>query len=318
MNTNLVSITEEIETTKNEIEVIKTTIDTLEIDLKEHRRPAHEINDDIKRYLGRDEIKFSVKENGYQITRYEEIAHSLSEGEKTAITFIYFLKTLQENNFKIEEGIIVIDDPISSLDSNSLYNAFQFLKNRTKNSAQLIILTHNYSFFKEVKNWFIRVDHWKKREEDKKCFFYMLHNSLSNGKRISYLKCLDKLLRDYDSEYHYLFSQVYKNSKSEVESLENNYVFPNVSRRLLESFLAFRVPSQKELFARLKEIQFDDVRKDRIYRFVNDNSHSGHISGNVERDLSFLAETQQVSKDIMDLIQDIDGPHYEEMIKVIS
>jgi wobble nucleotide-excising tRNase len=318
LNEEIPSILAEIEALNDEINLINTKIEDLEIDLKEHRRPAHEINNDLKRYLGRDEIKFSVKDNGYQITRDGKTALALSEGEKTAITFIYFLKTLQENNFKLNEGIVVIDDPISSLDSNSLYYAFQFMKNRTKDSAQLIVLTHNYSFFKEVKNWFIRLDNHKKHDDDKICYFYMLQNSYVNGKRIARLECLDELLRDYDSEYHYLFSLVYDNSIRDTESLKNYYLFPNISRRLLESFLAFRIPSKKNLPSRMKEIQFDPIRKDRIYRFVNDNSHSGYISGDADRDLSYLAETQQVSKDIIDLIKDVDGPHFNEMIKIVN
>lgn len=78
------------------------------------------------------------------------------------------------------------------------------------------------------------------------------------------------------------------------------------------------MPSKKNLFAKLKEIKFDPVKKDRIYRFINDNSHSGYISGDADRDLSYLAETQQVSKDIIDLIKDMDVTHYEEMIKLFQ
>lgn len=307
-----------IDKLSKEIEGIKTIIETIETDLIEHRKPAKEINADLKRYLGHSEIKFAIKDTGYQITRDGNPAQNLSEGEKTAITFIYFLKTLQENNFKLEKGIVVVDDPISSLDSNSLYYAFQFMKNRTKNSAQLIVLTHNYSFFKEVKNWYSHIDWHKKRDNEKKCGYYMLQNSFLGGRRTSLLEDLDELLKDYDSEYHYLFSLVYKNSISDTETLKKYYLFPNISRRLLELFLAFRVPSKMTLSARIKEIQFDPVRKDRIYRFVNDNSHSGHISGESDRDLSYLAETQQISRDIIDLIKDTDGAHFDEMLKIVA
>ena len=49
--------------------------------------------------------------------------------------------------------IIVVDDPISSLDSNSLYQAFSFLKNAVKESEQVFILTHNFDFMKLLINW---------------------------------------------------------------------------------------------------------------------------------------------------------------------
>jgi wobble nucleotide-excising tRNase len=302
----------------SKVEEYERNIDSLEIDIKEHRRPAEQINEDIWRYLGRDEIKLVINDDGYQITRYGKIAEALSEGEKTAITFIYFLKTLQDIDFNLKEGIVIIDDPISSLDSNSLHSAFQFMKNRTEDALQLIVLTHNYSFFREVKNWFKYIDNRAKKEEQKKCNFFMLQNYFNERTRLSRLAPLDNLLKNFDSEYHYLFSLVYKNQDEDPGSLENYYLYPNISRRLLESFLAFRVPSNQSMFGKMSAINFESVRKDRIYRFVNDNSHAGHIRLDADRDLSFLAETQTVSKDLMDMIKDVDGPHFAEMKKIID
>ncbi len=42
-----------------------------------------------------------------------------SEGERTAIAFLYFLKSLQDKSFDLANGIVVIDDPVSSLDANA-------------------------------------------------------------------------------------------------------------------------------------------------------------------------------------------------------
>ena len=71
-------------------------------------------------------------------------AKRLSEGEKTAITFLYFVVGLQDQDFDLAEGIVVIDDPISSLDSSSVYQAFSFLKNAVKDARQIFLLTHNF------------------------------------------------------------------------------------------------------------------------------------------------------------------------------
>jgi len=51
-------------------------------------------------------------------------AKRLSEGEKTAVAFIYFLVQLKDQDFNIGEGIVVIDDPISSLDASAIYVDF--------------------------------------------------------------------------------------------------------------------------------------------------------------------------------------------------
>jgi len=102
-------------------------------------------------------------ENGfYQIQRENgTIAEkTLSEGEVTFITFLYFLQ-LTKGGISEEtvnnERILVIDDPISSLDSNVLFIVSSLIKEIIKeikadrgNIKQLILLTHNIYFHKEV------------------------------------------------------------------------------------------------------------------------------------------------------------------------
>jgi len=100
--------------------------------------------------------------NTYQIQREDgELAEStLSEGEITFITFLYYLQlskgSISETNIT-EERVLVIDDPISSLDSNILFvvsslikQIIQKIKSGDSNIKQLILLTHNVYFHKEV------------------------------------------------------------------------------------------------------------------------------------------------------------------------
>lgn len=158
-------------TKKNEL---TNKIALLERSVREDLKPAEELNRDIQSYLGRDELKFTVKDNGYELTRANVVAENLSEGEKTAIAFLHFLKSLSDKNFDIKSGIVVIDDPISSLDSNSIYHAFGFMKERTNNAGQLFILTHNHTFFRQVKNWFNHL----KGSEKKTGRFYMIQSKI--------------------------------------------------------------------------------------------------------------------------------------------
>jgi len=103
--------------------------------------PACEkINEYLITFLGRDELTFEIADEGYiikrkGIKRKDKIAKNLSEGEKTAIAFVYFIIHLKDHDFDLKDGIVVIDDPISSLDANSLFQAFAFLKNAVKDSA---------------------------------------------------------------------------------------------------------------------------------------------------------------------------------------
>lgn len=178
-------------------------IHELEKDIGSHRKPADELNSDICAYFGRQELSFETKENGYQIYRNGSLAQNISEGEKTAIALLYFLKTLGDKSFSLKEGIVVIDDPIASLDSSALFRAFGFIKEHTKMVGQLFIMTHNHSFFKQVKEWFN--DHNK---TDEKCLarFYMLRDNTNSMPRSSCISMLDPLLSEFESESPYLHS----------------------------------------------------------------------------------------------------------------
>jgi len=123
-----------------------------------------EINRLLKSYgfLNFEIVPSKTEANQYQILRQDgTIAEStLSEGESTFITFLYFLQlakgSTQEDTIT-EERILIVDDPISSLDSNVLFVVSSLIKEIIKsikqnlgNVKQLILLTHNVYFHKEV------------------------------------------------------------------------------------------------------------------------------------------------------------------------
>ena len=87
------------------------------------------INSHLKSYFGKDELllDLDISKKGYLIYRDKVPASNLSEGEKTAIAFSYFIVKAEERDFKIDNSIIFIDDPISSLDSNFVYHSFSLI-----------------------------------------------------------------------------------------------------------------------------------------------------------------------------------------------
>ena len=304
----------------NKTNELKDKICVIGKDIEEHRRPADQLNTDICSYLGRDELTFEVQGTGYQISRNGTPAKNLSEGEKTAIAFLYFLKSLGDKSFSLEDGIVVIDDPVSSLDSNALFYAFGFMKDRTRDVGQLFILTHSHSFFRQVKNWFNHLPNQNKKDANiRPGRFYMLTSQAGSGMWTSSISELDSLLHEYESEYHYLFSLVYKAANSEEDAgLQQNYHLPNIARRLLESFLAFRQPSKTGgLRQQLDLIGFDVAKKTRILRFLHTHSHAGQIS-DPEHDPSILLETKQVLNDLLFLIQIEDVRHFDQMKALVT
>lgn len=124
---------------------------------------VNEINRLLKSYGFLNFEIIPASEKGfYHIQREDgEIAETtLSEGEITFITFLYYLQLakggISEETVN-EERIVVIDDPISSLDSNVLFVVSTLIKEIIKNVKsnvgnikQVILLTHNVYFHKEV------------------------------------------------------------------------------------------------------------------------------------------------------------------------
>lgn len=107
-------------------------------------------------------LAVSEKTGYYRIVRPNgsDAKTSLSEGEKTFITFLYFIHLLRgsitQDNVT-SERIAVIDDPVSSLDSEVLFIVSTLIKgiissisDKDSPIKQLILLTHNMYFFKEV------------------------------------------------------------------------------------------------------------------------------------------------------------------------
>lgn len=300
---------------------IQEQIHRLESEILEHQRPADELTKELREYLGRDELRFEVRGTGYALTRSGQPVSHLSEGERTAIAFLYFLKSLQDKTFDIVKGIVVIDDPVSSLDANALFSAFGYMKERTKQCGQLFILTHSFPFFRLVKNWFHHLPKQGKKAVERRParFFFLRSMQHTDGSRTSQLGPLDPLLQEHESEYQYLFKRVYEEAhRNDVANLEHHYGLPNVARRLVEAFLAFRFPEISGDLARsLERVVFDDAKKTRILRLLNTYSHAGAII-EPEHDLSLLAETQPVLLDLLQMMKALDKDHYEGLEKLVG
>lgn len=120
----------------NKVITLENEIKTLKNKLSNETLGLSEFNEKLWSFLGRNDLSLERQnEGGYFIKRNnsEEVKNkSLSEGEKTAIALVYFITKLKENGNKIEDTIVVIDDPISSFDSNHLFHANFFIKMNAK------------------------------------------------------------------------------------------------------------------------------------------------------------------------------------------
>lgn len=306
-----------IKSIKNKILNIEERINTMSNDITDYKKTAKFINEKLKDFLRREEFTLEPdQENiGYHIKTHYGGTKSLSEGEKTAIALIYFLTKLGEENFQLSDGIVVIDDPISSLDSNFVFQAFGLIRSEIKGAKQVFILTHNFDFFKHIKHWFKEYCRGK-NDERWKSEFFMIENHYESERRNANLKCLDKLLKENDSEYQYLFKLLLS---SQSESHEKIYLLPNVARKFLETFLSFKFPSEKnndKKFSEVRELtQFNPEKIEKIKRFVNAHSHSD-MNKMMGWDTSPWNEGKEVIKDVLDLVKKADKDHYDGLYKI--
>lgn len=200
------SVTSEKEV-REEFDENDENIKKLEKETSNIGRALQKINKHLEEFFGRKEIHLELDngKKGYIIKRNGDIARNLSKGEKNAIAFSYFIVKTQEKGFKVKNGIIFIDDPISSFDSNFIYHCFSLIKNHFKEATQLFISTHNFEFFNLIKDWFeqknrkVESDNKKITNKTKKkpmpCEFFMIENIVKNNKRCALIKQLEETLR---------------------------------------------------------------------------------------------------------------------------
>jgi wobble nucleotide-excising tRNase len=289
---------------------------------------AEKFNATLHRFLGRSELSlhFKPESSGYEIIRNNAGKHDgrLSEGEKTAIAFVYYVTKLTENNNKLEETIVVVDDPISSFDSNHLFQAYSYLKTECDEVAQLFVLTHNFNFYKLVRDWFEGVNknrvHKGKSSNGK---FYVIESN-AESPRASEIKNAEAELIKYQSEYHYLFARLYDFREKVTLSREESYLTANTARKLLEAFFVFKHPKHRSDFAALliagqknRTKTTSDIRE-KIYRFINKYSHSAVIEVSEDSAENLHGESFNIISQIFEWIQEADPEHYREMCEVVN
>lgn len=163
LDSGILALQTQLDTKLTEHRTLKTEIQNLSKNVTSIQPTVDEINRLLKSYGFLNFEIVPTAENGfYQIQREDgEIAEeTLSEGEITFITFLYYLQRAKggETEESVnDERILVIDDPISSLDSNVLFVVSTLIKEIIKtvkseegNIKQIILLTHNVYFHKEV------------------------------------------------------------------------------------------------------------------------------------------------------------------------
>ncbi|HLW39360.1 MAG TPA: AAA family ATPase, partial [Brumimicrobium sp.] len=172
---------------------------------------------------GEEQNNILIKYKGFDETK-KRLRNTLSEGEKTALAFAYFMSKVTTEVTNKGQTIIVIDDPISSLDDNRLYSTAFLIHEEFKDYKQLFVLSHNMLFLKYLNPFF-------KSKNEKATFL------ISKGE----IDDLPATLENFQSPYFYMLENIINfRDKAEPDYEDARKYLPNFVRRVLETFFSFK------------------------------------------------------------------------------
>ncbi len=201
------------------------------------------------------------EENTYRLSRNGVAAedfHTLSEGEKTMISFLYFIElckgkvTADDTSYR---KIVVVDDPISSLSHIYIFNVGQMIKHELFKSEQferIIVMTHSLYFFYELTD----TNHERRKESQK--LLRIVKNS--TGSKVVEMR-YEEIQNDYQSYWRVV-----------TDPLQPPVLIANCMRNIVEYFFAF--VKKHEFNNVFSNPKLTDQKHQAFYRFMNRESHS--------------------------------------------
>lgn len=269
-----------IETLKGKVEKARATIANLDDEVRGLHRSVESTQPVIEKINGVLErsgfTTFKIVEstslsNGYMLARGDDEVQeqSLSEGERTFIAFLYYFHLLDgytEGSDDPPRYLAVIDDPISSLDSDVLFvvgTLVRLLIARASSGdariEQVIVLTHNVYFHKEIA-------HLRQGESSGGRTFFLIRKRPSSPSTVE-----SSRRNPIETEYGRLWAEVRRAIDGEAMNIIG---LENILRRILESY--FRVMGggiwDDEITPLLNVDEGHVFRA--LFRWVNDGSHS--------------------------------------------
>lgn len=244
-------------------------------------------------------------QNLYEIVRGDgsEAATTLSEGERSFITFLYFYHLIRGSTTTSglnAERLIVFDDPVSSLDSDVLFIVSALIRRVLEEACrsdglikQVIVLTHNIYFHKEVSFDPKRGEECRAHET-----FWIVRKVNDTSVIVGYNH------NPIRTSYELLWAEVRSPDRSKV-------TLQNTLRRILENY-----------FKILGNIDKDDIiakfdgREQQIcnslFSWVNDGSHSFNDDFYISADDAIIARYLDVFHRIFKEMRH--EAHYEMMM----
>lgn len=256
----------------DEISTTETEMNTLSKEIHELHIGADKFNQYLDELLPSLGLKVEPSGDSFILKRNNHHLKHLSEGERNVLSFVYFILSFSDGKDKknklkddLEDWIVFIDDPISSLDDSNLHLVAGFIKNHFKHAKQLFLTTHNFSFWRCFIN----------KGKDQGYSHYLIEKKKGN----SIIVELDKehALVKHQSDYVFIYSKL-KEFINKPEAEESVTVL-NYLRKFLEYFSSFMYPSNSGVDIILETLLHNDYKLSPdiesfiLYRLSNEGSH---------------------------------------------
>ena len=296
---------------------------------------AKELTKGLSGLLGRNELTFSAHDSKhYVIKRADAPATHLSEGEQTAIALLYFLSSVRKDKIAGEPPIVIIDDPVSSLDNEILFGVSAHIWSELVVNtyvSQIFLMTHNFELFRQ---WLIQLESRQQHEGCNYAAYEMTpmyaqrgRNEFRRTPRLSRWETDKNRAKVLRSEYHFLFSKVAhavadrQEGETQADQMMELALIPNAARRMLEGFLSFRCPGRIGSFhVALEEVMngvenLDSTVRTRVEKYLHTYSHFD--GSNISQPLR-LNEATTVLRSLFQLMYRVDPDHVSSMCKALD
>lgn len=292
-----------------ELMKIKGEIVTLERSITSVQPTVNEINGILSSFgfTGFTLMTAGENSNLYKIVRADgtDATKTLSEGEKSFITFLYFFHLIRgsvSESGMTADRIVVFDDPVSSLDSDILFIVSTLIKRVLAEACegasqikQVFVLTHNIYFHKEISFDSKRGEVCRHHET-----FWIVRKENNQS-----------VITGYDhnpikTSYELLWSEVRNPNRS-------NLTIQNTLRRILENYFKILGNLDKDEIIAM----FDGRDKQicgSLFSWVNDGSHAVHDDLYISADNSVVVRYLDVFKEIFEKTNHMG--HYNMMMGI--
>lgn len=266
----------------------------------------NDINISLKVELDTDNKNYIIKSTNENATL---TIKDISEGEKNLLALLFFYYELfadnKQQNVKPEIELIIVDDPISSMDDSNKFYILELMKNLLElSNQQIFVLTHSWEDY-------CNLSYGKKAWENNQPFATFEIRKSNGVSELSQLKNIEK-------PYKYLFKEIFEFSQKREDDLKTDcqiYHYPNVMRRVFEEWYSFKIgrdlnltsSQQDRITSELKITENrEKTRLGLLLKVCNILSHSINGSKNPQ-------EIHQSAKYLMKLISDNDKLHFDNM-----